>query len=177
MPEEKNDQQSADAVKREDYNKVVESHNSLKAENEEMKRKLDEIASKMKVNEERELWKKEADELKKSIEEIKKQAEEKKDTTKVAKGIVPTNQTSSEALTPESFKSLINTHIPERPKIPERFGSKIQSYGYYKNGTTRTYNNTQLGMVLSLHAAALAQNPHLVPAGARPMREDIILRQ
>ena len=57
MPEEKNDQQSADAVKREDYNKVVESHNSLKAENEEMKRKLDEIASKMKVNEERELWK------------------------------------------------------------------------------------------------------------------------
>lgn len=157
MPDDK----PVDVVNREEYNKIVEAHNSNKVENE---RKLKEIE--MKNEEERKKWKEEAENQNKQIEDLKKIAEEKKPAPK---GIV------TEPARQPDVKKMLDEKIPDRPKNPEKFGSKIQRFGYYKSGTTKQYTDEQLGMGLSLHAGAISTNPDLIPNAAKKSKDDIII--
>lgn len=182
MSEEKNDnQQSSDVVNREDYNKVVESSNSLKTENEKLKSELNKVQETKKVEqekkateEEKKEWQNEAAEIKKQIEDLKKAAEQKKET-KVSKGVVPTNQTEQQEQPNKEIKQMLDKHIPDRKVNPEKFGSMIHRYAHYKNAATREYTHEQLGMGLSLHAGLQRANPSLIKGYAKPTRDDIVL--
>lgn len=171
MPEENNNK-SADMIAREDYNKIVESHNSMKVEKERLESELRSLKSKEPAEEKlRKEWESEMSGVKKQMEELVKKVEEKKDTTKVSKGLVqdrisPTNE----------VKTMLDEKIPDRKINPEKFGSKISRFAHYKSGMTKSYTDEQLGMGLSLHAGALKVAPDIVSSYARS-RADIKLRE
>ena len=145
-----------DTVKREDYNKIVESHNSLKAEKE----KLENDMKAKNESDQKAVWEKEKADLIKQNEDLKKIAEEKKDA-KVSKGIVQ-DQKKDAPQEVGDIKKMLDEKLPDREKNPEKFGSAIARYGHYKSATTKKYDDEQLGMALSLHANAQHVNPEIV---------------
>ena len=179
MSEEKDaDVKSADVVKKEDYNKVVESHNSLKSEKEKLEKELSELKEvQKKVEEKKEeedklAWEKEKEEKDKIIADLKAKVE---DNTVVKKGVVK-EPTSTEATSDEKIKEQLDKHIPEADTDPKKFASNIQRYGHYKSPTTKQYTEDQFGKGLSLDAGAQITNPSLINRFANKSKEDIILK-
>ncbi len=179
MSEEKKDPdvKSDDVVKKEDYNKVVESHNSMKSEKEKVEKELSDLKETQKKAEEKKVedgkldWEKEKEEKDKIIADLKTKVE---DNTVVKKGVVKDPKTQ-EATTDEKIKEQLDKHIPEGDTDPKKFASNIQRYGHYKSSTTKQYTDDQLGKGLSLDAGAQATNPNLVSRFANKSKEDLIL--
>lgn len=176
MPEEKENKSVdlKDGVDRDDYNKVVESRNSLKLENEKLQEQIKQKQEQEKQTEEMK-WKEENEKLKRQNEDLKKIAEEK--NTTVAKGII--NEPPKEETPIIKVKKVLDEKLPDRKVNPEKFGSAIQRYGHYKSGTTKQYTDDQLGMGLSLHANAQKINPDLIGMAKDrlPGQDEIILRK
>ena len=165
---------NADVVKREDYNKLVESTNSLKIEKEKMENELKKLKgdSERKEIEDRERakWDEEFKKRDEAINELKKKVEANQ--VPVRKGVVPTNIVPQ---TPQEEPiELLNKILPNRKKVPEKFASNLARYGYYKSPSTKEYTDEQFGMALSLKASAFKLDPSMIPSESRKSREDII---
>ena len=175
MSEEKTEanDQSADVVKREDYNKITELANSRAVEIEELKKKIETKTEEKKIETEKNEWQKHNEEMKKQIEELKSKVERKEQNTP-RKGIV---QTPGEVKIDEDPIDLLKKIIPDRKLNPEQFGSRMSRYGHYKLASTKAYSDEQLGMGLSLHASAQHVTPGLLPREARASKADLILKQ
>ena len=183
MPDKKKkSDDKPDDVKREDYNKIVESHNSLKAEKEKLEKQIKEYKDKSekeesnKLEEEKKAWEKEKEEKDKQIEELKKKAEE---NTKVAKGVVSKEEEEKKEVNPDSFKEQLNKQLPEPEKDPNRFASNLARYGWYKNPTTKQYTEDHIAKGLALDAElqlGAYGKKFNAPGAARPNKEDLILR-
>ena len=170
--------QPTDTISRSEYNKIVESHNSMKLEKEKIENELKTIKETKsedvnKMNVELAEWKSYKENIDNQLAELKKKAEDNKP---VAKGIVPT-QAQAGDYPPEisKAKALLDRTFPERKANPERYGSAIQRYGYYKNGTTKAYTDEQLGMGLSLLASAQRLNPDMIAPELKKSSSDILI--
>ena len=75
----------------------------------------------------------------------------------------------------ESFKKLLDEKFPDRDKNPEKFGSNINRYGYYKSASTRQYNDEQLGQLLSLQGSAQTIDKGMIPSEAKRTKDDIVV--
>ena len=177
---EKNDK-SDDVIAREDYNKVVEAHNSAKVELEKLQKELKTIKDSdvnNKVNAEKNEWKQLGEGLKQEIEDLKKQVQQKQDETKVAKGIVPgqsnMNQSHTKNLSREEIKAQLDEGIPTDQIKNVSNLSPIQRYGYYKS-PTRAYSNQVFGRALSLDAGRFASKQVEISNYARPTENDIVV--
>lgn len=182
------DQKKDDNVKGDDYNKVVEAHNSVKTENEKLQKELTELKSKQetaekdketqgKIDEEKKAWDKEKADKEQQIAELQKKLEEKKDTTVVSKGVVSDATSGAAVPTQDSVKAMLDAKFPDRKTNPDIWGSAIQKYGYYKSPSTKQYSHDQLGQALSLHKGAISVNPQMVSTAARASKDDIIVNQ
>ncbi len=174
MPENNENDQPTDVVKREDYNKVVEAQNSAKVENEELKKKIEGLEEGKKVDEDKAEWQKEKEEIQKQMDELKKQVAEKKDATTVAKGIVTPKVDETEQKV-EDPKVLLDKHLPDRKIAPEKFASRMAAYGHHKNPASKFYSSEQLGYAISLHASAQNVNPELLHNNTRRQSSDVIM--
>jgi len=185
MSEEKTEKKQSetveDKVEREDYNKIVENANSLKADKEALEKKLQEKEEEEKVvktNEEKETWLKEKADMQKQMEDLKKKAEKVEDNEKVAKGKVATKeaQQPEEAKTKDDIKAQIDDQLGKDDDFdPKKCASAIARYAHYKNPTTRKYTDEQLGKGLSLHAGAQVADNKLVDGFAKKNADDIIV--
>ena len=109
---------------------------------------------------------------------MSKKAEEKKDTTKVAKGVVNTEEKKTETtqqMNQENVKKLLDEKLPDMDKDPKNFASNIARYGHFKNPTTKKYSDEQLGMALDLHRDAQRISPNIVPNEAKLNKKDVVL--
>lgn len=172
--EKKETEQSDDVVKREDYNKVVESFNSLKAEKEQLDKKMKESELNKEKEAQKAEWLKEKEEIQKQMEELKKNLVEKKEDIKVSKSVV--NEQKQDE-TPADFHKLLDEQFPTKAKKPEEFGSAISRYAYYKNPATKAFSHQQLGRGMSLHATAQRVSPDIVPQTAYGKTDIIIKKQ
>lgn len=177
MSEENKDNESNDVVKKEDYNKAIESRNSAIADKEKVEKELKEIKetkeTEEKVNEEKKSWEKEKEEKDSQIAELKTKMEE--NNTKVSKGVVqePTDTPQDNY---NQTKTKIDELIPDREKNPEKFASNFARWKHYSNPETKQYTSEQLGMGLSLAAGAQRVNPgHINEMALKRGREDINL--
>lgn len=187
MSDKKDGQDKPDVVNREDYNKVVEAHNSLKAEKEKLDSEIKQIKETETKNDKeadsKEAWEKEKADLLKRQEDLTKQVEEiKQGANKVSKGIVPPQKLNEqgqpqEPMANEGIKKELDEKLPADDFDPNRCGSNLQRYGHYKNPSTKRYTHEQLGMALSLHAGAQSANPGQVPSMAKQSKDDIMLRK
>jgi len=158
MADEKNDK--PDAVNRDDYNKVVESHNSAKADLEKIQKEKDEIAKKL------EETSKSSEEMKKKLEEAnkwkeqaeaeakqKKELEEKLDNKPNPKGLVPPQQDNPQQgrLGSDEQVKKIKDHFGEMDTKILRPQPNIKVYGHYLNPSADPYDNHTFGELLSLH--------------------------
>lgn len=166
-----------DNVKMEEYNKVVEAHNQLKLEKEKIENEMKELKEQKeresKEEETNTLWEKEKENFSKQIEELNKKLQQTQELVNAKpnpKGIV------QEPASTKTVKQMIDEIVPDPQANPERFGSKIQKYGYYKSPRTKYYDNQQLGQILSLHGTATRVNPDLIPPEARKSPTDLNLR-
>ena len=165
---------NADVVKREDYNKLVEATNSLKIEKEkiesELKRLKGESERKEIEDRERAKWDEELKKRDEAINELKKKIEASQ--VPVRKGVVPTSNPSQ--IIQDEPITLLKKVLPDRKKVPEKFASNLARYGYYKSPSTKEYTDEQFGMALSLKASAFKLDPSMIPGESRKSREDII---
>ena len=176
MPDEQKNS-NIDVVNREDYNKVVESHNSLKMELERKEREFSELKNKTRTEEEKKAWEQSYSEVNKKLEELTSKIDKKEDKNKVAKGIVADQTNYGQEEKQQQIKSLLDKHIPTPKRAADSFASNFARFQYYKSPMTKEYTSQQIGMGLSLHAGAIAQNPSLVPSFARRERSDIIVNK
>ena len=166
-----------DVVKAEEYNKVVSAHNAVKLEKENLEKEIKTMKEKeisSKNESEKMSWEKERLEKDAKIAELNKKVE---DNTKNPKGIVNDQRQQEPANAgKEQVKKMLDEVIPDDDFKPDKCGSRIARYGHYKNPATKRFNNTQMGMGLSLHKGAMAVNPELIPDAARASRDDIIVK-
>lgn len=184
MPDEKKNDQPDDVVKKDDYNKMVEAHNTVKAEKEKIEKELGEIKQnaeaedKKKVDEEKATWEKEKVDMNKTIEDLKKGKEgDKADPKGIVNPLKEPPKPEGEVSTEKEIKELLDKEIPDREKTPEKFGSNIKRYLYYKEPTTKQYTEEQLGMGLSLHAGDQNVNPRGISPHANKSSQDIVFNK
>lgn len=172
MPDEKND-----AVKMEEYNKIVGAHNEMKARYEKVENELRELKenkqTEEKIQAERKVWETEKAELKKQQEEMNKKIEEisKRDNTVVSKGVINPPQNPN-----DDFKRKLDSIIPEPKVRTSRLLSARSRMMHYKSPVTKQYSKEELGKGLSLHATAQQVNPDMIPQEARQTSGDIKIR-
>ena len=154
-----------DGVKRDDYNKVVESHNTIKLEKEKLQKELEDLKKETKAKEE---WAEEKSKMQSQINELKEKKE-----NKVAKGVI--NEETQPKNESSNFKELLDEQIPDAKVDPKKIASNIQRWAHYKSGTTKEYSNDQLGKAISLQATAHSQDPSLIPEYAKKNKGDITL--
>lgn len=156
-----------DAVKAEEYNKVVEAHNNIKMEKERIEKELNELKGKAemdkKISEEKQKWEQEKAELLKQQEELKQMND-----TKSPKGVVNPSNTGN-----NDFMEKLDKVIPRVKASPERFASRIARFQHYKSPVTKEFTNRDVGMGIALLADAQRINPDLVPHEARKSSNDI----
>ena len=164
------DKTENDAVKAEDYNRVVEAHNGMKMEKEKMEKELNEMKGKEMMEkvreEEKKKWEQEKTELLKQQEELKKMND-----TKVPKGRV------NEPSTDVGFMDKLDKIIPKARVNTERFASKIASLKHFKSPITKEFTTRDMGLGFGLLADAQRMNPDLIPAEARKSNDDIQIRR
>lgn len=173
-----NDQQSDDVVKRDDYNKVVESRNSLKSELEQKEKELAKFKEEKEEDKLKAEWQEELKKRDAQIEELKTKMEKKESGT-VAKGLVATpkkEEGTPSASESEAIKKLKEL-VPPLTKDPQNFASNLARFRYYKSPVTKPYNDEQIGMILNLHADATRTNPALVKNEAKIQARDIPFRR
>jgi hypothetical protein len=169
------DEAKNDAVKAEEYNKVVEAHNSMKIEKEKIERELNDMKRKDEVKTaidgEKQKWDKEKAEMIKQQEDLKKQAENK---TAVAKGVVNPNTIPDEI---GDFKNKLDKVIPEAKNNPDRIVSAIGRYKHFKSPSSRFFTKQEFGYGIAAHAVAQRINPNLISEEAKASSGDIIIKK
>ena len=179
MPE-KNDDKS-DVVNKEDYNKIVEAHNTVKTEKETLMKEIEDLKNEKvedKEKVEKNEWAKQKEELEKQKEELQKQVDDKSKEEVIKKGIVKQNEDAKDVGKEQEkvdLKAMLDKTFPDRDKNPERYGSNVQRWGHYKSPTTKVYSTEQLGQVISLVHSAQTLDPSLVNANARINKHDIVV--
>jgi len=164
-----------DVVKKEDYNKVVEMHNSLKATAEKMANELKELKEKNVTKDEKASWEKEKEEIDKKLNELNRKIE---DNTKVAKSvIVEKKEEKTSTFEKDKVKKMLDEKMPPSKFNPNKVASNLARYAHYKNPITKEFTNEQLGMALSLHAGVQRTSPDLMPTEAKRDKSDIIVNK
>ena len=168
--------QSADVVSREEYNKIVEAHNSMKAEKEKIESS---IKAKEAAESSKQEWQKVAEENKAALDELKSQVAEMKDE-KVSKGVVAQENNQNKKMTSgvsrEELIKQLQEAIPYNGIKNTQNMSPIQRYGYYK-APTQGVSNQMLGMALSLDAGRYWSRQANVSPFARQGGDDVIVHR
>jgi len=156
-----------DSVKRDDYNKVVESHNSIKAEKEKIEKELQEmkenIEKKSVEDTEKKAWEKEKEEMQTQIEELKT-------VKKGSKAVENTEEAGNEKkMDTQKIKAQIDEAIPTEGIRDPSLMTPLERYAYYKNPATKRASSQLVGRALSL-----AQSSGISPYAKRST-DDIIV--
>jgi len=158
MSEDKN---KSDVVDRKDYNKIVESRNSLKADLETKEKTLKEMqekeAKRKMLSEEKKKWKEEMKKKDEQIAELSKKTAEDNSVNK--KGIVQEPETKPNTVT---TKQMLDERYPNLKVDPANL-SPIERMKFFKTPTTRVANSQKFGELLALQASAQETEPHSLP--------------
>ncbi len=156
---EENTDVNTDVVKKEDYNKIVEAHNTLKAEKEGMEKKIIDLESaKSEFDKAKSDWEKES---KEGMDEFKKTMNEKMEkfeNDKVErKGIVKQeNKYGGDgnplASDPDKIVKDHFSQVTEKEAPPEP--GNLHAYGHYKNPATQRTYGTLEGQALTVSHSA-----------------------
>ena len=161
----------SDVVKRDDYNKIVETHNSIKAEKEKLEKEMKEMKEKIEKKnveeEQKNAWEKEKEEMKQQIEEIKK----KKKGSKAQETDKPKEE---KQISEDKVKEQINKVLPTEGMRDPSIMTPFERYGYFKNPATRRTSSQLLGRALSLHAGAQKSGLNTSPY-AKKSNDDVVV--
>lgn len=165
MPEPDKKNNSDDVVPKEDYNKIVEAHNSMKTEMEEKEKAIKEFEKKDEIRKvkyaEKKKWQKETEEKDKLKAEL--EAKKVKDDTVKRKGIVqqPADPKGTEM---DATKKILDERFPTEYKEGDpQLMSPLERLKYFKKPSTRIFNKEKFGELLSLQGSAQVSDPNSLP--------------